>query len=75
MTRITPLDCRLPAVLIGPEETRSVMRGLMSTGYPKSSVRMVSELSDAAALVQEIAGEGDSVLYEGVYPGEDDSEA
>ena len=47
----------------------------MSTGYPKSSVRMVSELSDAAALVQEIVGEGDSVLYEGVYPEEDDSEA
>ena len=67
--------CADYVVLIGPEETRSVMRGLMSTGYPKSSVRMVSELSDAAALVQEIAGEGDSVLYEGVYPGEDDSEA
>ena len=67
--------CADYVVLIGPEETRSVMRGLMSTGYPKSSVRMVSELSDAAALVQEIAGEGDSVLYEGVYPEEDDSEA
>ena len=60
-------------ILVGPEDTREVMRGLMSAGYPKSSVRMVREGADAAALVQEIAGRGDSVLYEGVYPEEEDA--
>ena len=49
------------------------MRGLMRRGFPKSSVRMVSDLTDAAELVREIAGKGDSVLYEGVYP-EDETE-
>lgn len=48
------------------------MRGLMSAGYPKSSVRMVREEDDATALIDELAGEGDSVLYEGVLPGEEE---
>ena len=58
-------------ILVGPEDTREVMRGLMSARYPKSSVRMVREAEDAAALVRELATEGDSVLYEGVYPEEE----
>lgn len=62
--------CADYVVLVGPESTREVMRGLMSARYPKSSVRMVREDADAAALVKELAGKGDSVLYEGVYPGE-----
>ena len=56
------------------EEVRKLQNALMSAGYPKSSVRMVTDLADAAALVKEIAGEGDSVLYEGVYPEEDEAE-
>lgn len=60
-------------ILVGPEDTREVMRGLMSAHYPKSSVRMVREGEDAAALVQEIASAGDSVLYEGVYPEDEDA--
>lgn len=59
-------------VLIDPERTREIMRGLMSAGYPKSSVRMVREEDDATALIDELAGEGDSVLYEGVLPGEEE---
>ena len=65
--------CADYVVLIDPESTKSVMRGLMRRGFPKSSVRMVSDLTDAAELVREIAGKGDSVLYEGVYP-EDETE-
>ena len=55
--------CADYVVLVGPESTREVMRGLMSARYPKSSVRMVREDADAAALVKELAGKGDSVLY------------
>ncbi len=64
-------DCADYVILIGPEGTRALMSGLMSRKFPKSAVRMVREASDAAALVKEIADEGDSVLYEGVYPEED----
>lgn len=60
--------CADHVILVGPEDTREVMRGLMSARYPKSSVRMVREAGDAAALVKELATQGDSVLYEGVYP-------
>lgn len=67
--------CADYVILIGPEQTRLVMRGLMNTKYPKSSVRMVRDEYDAAALVREIAQKGDSVLYEGVYPEDDQEEA
>jgi len=51
-------------VLIDPEKTLSVMEGLMSKRFPKPSVRMVREVEDAAALIDEIAEAGDTVLYE-----------
>ena len=62
--------CADYVILIDPESTREIMDGLMSAKFPKSSVRMVREPSDAAAIVKEIAGKGDTVLYEGVYPEE-----
>ena len=62
------VGCADYVILIGPEQTRALMGGLMSRKFPKSSVRMVQDESDAAALVVEIAEKGDSVLYEGVWP-------
>ena len=62
--------CADYVILIDPEATREIMDGLMSAKFPKSSVRMVREGSDAAAIIREIAGPGDTVLYEGVYPEE-----
>lgn len=59
-------------ILIDPEATREIMDGLMSVRFPKSSVRMVREAADAAAMVRELADEGDTLLYEGVYPQEED---
>lgn len=60
--------CADYVILIGPEDTRSVMRGLMKSGFPKSSVRMVRDEYDAAAMVKELAAAGDTVLYEGIFP-------
>ena len=62
------MGCADYVILIGPEQTRALMSGLMSRKFPKSSVRMVQDEADAAALVREIAEKGDSVLYEGVWP-------
>ena len=64
-------DCADHVILIGPENTRALMSGMMSRKFPKSAVRMVRDAADAAALVEEIAETGDSVLYEGVWPEED----
>ncbi len=65
----TQIDgCADYVILVGPEETQDIIRGLMSVHYPKSSVRIVRQLSDAAALVNELAGKGDTVLYEGILP-------
>ena len=65
----TQMDgCADYVVLIGPEQTRAVMRGLMSVHYPKSSVRIVRDEADAAALVKELAAKGYTVLYEGILP-------
>lgn len=53
-------------ILVGAESAKSVVSGLMSKRFPKSSVRIVESMDDAAAFVREIAGKGDTVLYEGV---------
>ena len=66
------VGCADYVILIGPEQTRALMSGLMSRRFPKSSVRTVQDEADAAALVREIAETGDSVLYEGVWPEPDE---
>ena len=67
------MGCADYVILIGPEQTRALMSGLMSRKFPKSSVRMVQDEADAAALVVEIAEKGDSVLFEGVWPEVDEA--
>lgn len=67
-------SCADFVILVGPEATRTVMRGLMKAKFPKSSVRMVRDEFDAAAFVKEIAQKGDSVLYEGIFPEDEDEE-
>lgn len=67
--------CADYAILIGPEDTRQVLRGINKGGeFPGSSIRVVRDSEDAAELVREISSPGDSVLYEGVRPGEDDED-
>lgn len=67
-------DCADFVILVDPENTKPVMDGMMSKGYPKACVRMVREISDAMDLLKEVAKAGDVVLYEGIYPEEDDGE-
>ena len=67
--------CADYAILIGPEETRQVLAGINTDAdFPHSSIRMVRDPEDAAALVRELAEKGDTVLYEGIYPEEDEEE-
>ena len=67
--------CADYAILIGPEETRQVLAGInKDEDFPHSSIRMVRDPEDAAALVRELAEKGDTILYEGIYPEEEEEE-
>lgn len=58
--------CADAVILIGNRHTvRPLVRGILSTGFPKGAVHLVKDLDDAADLLSEIAGAGDTVLYEG----------
>ena len=66
-------------ILIGPEDTREVHRGLKKSGFSESSIRTVRDEYDAAELVQEVIEQHKdtdhpvhAVLYEGIWPEEDE---
>ncbi len=60
-------------ILIGPEQTRQVLQGINKGGdFPGSSIRAVRDPADAAALLREMAEPGDTVLYEGIRPEEEE---
>lgn len=58
--------CADYVILVGDrQKLRAVQRGLLSTGFPKSAVQIVADSDDAADLIEEWSGAGDTVLYEG----------
>ena len=57
--------CVDAVVLVGEKKkVRPIGRGLLSTGFPKTSIHVVADLNDAEDLLAEVASEGDTVLYE-----------
>ena len=53
------------AILVGDRRAvRPILKGILSTGFPKSAVRAVADSDDAEAMLDEIASDGDTVLYE-----------
>lgn len=53
------------AILVGDRRTvRPILKGILSTGFPRSAVRVVADSDDAEAALDEVASEGDTVLYE-----------
>lgn len=56
-------------ILVGTKQAvRPIARGLLSTGFPKSSIHLAADLNDAEDLLAEISGKGDTVLLEGEMP-------
>lgn len=52
-------------VLVGSRRAvRPVLKGILSTGFLKSSIYIVDSADDAEELLDEIASDGDTVLYE-----------
>ncbi len=61
-------DCVDGVILVGEKKkVQPIGRGLVSTGFPKSSIRMVADLNDAEELLATMTGAGDTVLYEGEF--------
>lgn len=57
--------CVDAVILVGEKKkVRPIGRGLLSTGFPKSSIHVVADMNDAEDLLDEISGAGDTVLYE-----------
>lgn len=55
-------------ILVGEKKKlQPIWRGLVSTGFPKSSIRVAADLNDAEELLATITSEGDTVLYEGEF--------
>ena len=58
--------CVDAVVLVGErQKLRPIVRGILSTGFPKNAIHLVEDTDDAADLLEEISGAGDTVLYEG----------
>ena len=58
-------DC---VILVGPEQTRPVARGLKAEGFPPEHTHVVKSLSDATALLGRLLRSGDTVLFENDLP-------
>ncbi len=56
------------AVLVGDEQTRPIQAGLQAQGFPDETVRVVSSLFEAQAVLKTYLQPGDVVLYENDLP-------
>ena len=58
-------DCVDAVILVGDRQSvRPIARGVLSTGFPKTALHVVADMSIAQDLLEEISGDGDTVLYE-----------
>ena len=58
-------DC---VILVGPEQTRPVARGLKAEGFPPEHTHVVKSLAEATALLGRLLRPGDTVLFENDLP-------
>lgn len=61
-------DCCDTAILVGRKRSEAIRNGLLEKGFPEESVRTVSNLNEATAILKEISGAGDTVLFENDLP-------
>ena len=60
--------CCDTAVLVGRKRSEAIAAGLKENGFPESSVRVVGSLEEATGVMRELAGAGDTVLFENDLP-------
>lgn len=60
--------CCDTAVLVGRKRSEAIRAGLMQSGFPEESIRVVSSLEEAIGVMRELTGTGDTVLFENDLP-------
>ena len=60
--------CCDTAVLVGRKRSEAIAEGLRQNGAAEESIRIVASLEEATALLAEISGPGDTVLFENDLP-------
>jgi UDP-N-acetylmuramoyl-tripeptide--D-alanyl-D-alanine ligase len=62
-------DCADAVVLVGRRAfTRSIVRGMMQSGFSSSNLHTADDMDDASEILQEISDPGDTVLFESRIP-------
>ena len=56
------------AILVGKNRSGDIRAGLRKAGFPEENIRVVADLKEAAALLEQIAGPGDTILFENDLP-------
>ena len=60
--------CCDTAVLVGRKRSEAIKEGMVEKGFPEESICVVSSLDEATALMRNITGAGDTVLFENDLP-------
>lgn len=55
-------------LLVGPQQTQAILRGLEREQFPRERIRVVKDLSEATTELQRIVRSGDVVLFENDLP-------
>ena len=61
-------DCCDTAILVGKKRSEAIAAGLKDKGFPQDSILVAASLDEAANMMKEITGAGDTVLFENDLP-------
>lgn len=61
-------DCCDTAILVGKKRSEAIAAGLKDKGFPQESILVAASLDEAANMMKEITGAGDTVLFENDLP-------
>ena len=62
-------DCADSVILVGRRAfSRSIIRGMIQSGFSNSSIHTANDMDDATEILQEISDAGDTVLFESRIP-------
>jgi UDP-N-acetylmuramoyl-tripeptide--D-alanyl-D-alanine ligase len=61
-------SCADVVILVGPEQTRPVQRGLKAAGFAEQNLHVVKDLNEATAMFPKLLRPGDVLLFENDLP-------
>ena len=62
-------DCADSVIIVGRRAfSRSIIRGMLQSGFSNSSIHTANDMDDATEILQEISDDGDTVLFESRIP-------